>query len=183
MKKLKIPRLKNYYKKEIVFNLVKELGLKNIMQAPRLKKIVLNMGLGEAIKNPKSIESGIKIISLISGQKPIITKAKKSIASFKLRENMSIGVKVTLRNNKMWEFLDRFLNIALPRLRNFRGISSNFDGVGNFSIGLKEQIVFPEIEYDKIDKIRGLNITLVTTAVNNIAGKLLCEHLGVPFKT
>ena len=181
-KKVNVPRLQNYYRKEILSNLTKELGLKNEMQTPKLEKVILNMGLGDAIATPKCLEGAAETLGLITGQKAVVTKAKKSIAGFKLRQGMPIGVKVTLRRDKMWEFLDRFLNIALPRVRDFRGIASKFDGSGNCSIGLKEQIVFPEIEYDKVDKIRGLNVTLVTSAMNDVAGKSLCKHLGVPFK-
>lgn len=175
-------RLKKFYEKELISILKQELNLKNSMQVPKLEKIVLNMGLGEAVANSKIIESGKDAIEQITGQKVIITKAKKSIANFKLREGTPIGVSVTLRRSKMWEFLDRFINIALPRVRDFRGLSSKFDGKGNCTIGLKEHIIFPEINYDQVDKIRGLNISLVTTAENDINGKALLRHLGVPFR-
>ncbi len=175
-------RLKKFYEKELISILKQELNLKNSMQVPKLEKIVLNMGLGEAVANSKIIESGKDAIEQITGQKVIITKAKKSIANFKLREGTPIGVSVTLRRSKMWEFLDRFINIALPRVRDFRGLSSKFDGKGNCTIGLKEHIIFPEINYDQVDKIRGLNISLVTTAENDINGKALLKHLGVPFR-
>lgn len=177
-----MPRLKNYYIKELVPKLREELSIKNAMQVPGLKKIVLNMGLGEAVQNPKALESGAETLKSISGQKPVITKARKSIATFKLRENMPIGVTVTLRGERMWEFFDRLVNIALPRVRDFRGIQSRFDGAGNCSIGIKEQIIFPEVDYDQVDKVRGLNITLVTNAKEDKAGKLLLKYLGVPFR-
>jgi len=176
------PRLQNFYEKEIIPRLKKELSLKNCMQVAKLKKIVINMGLGEAIQNPKVIDSGCKSIESICGQKTVITKAKKSISAFKLREGMAIGVMVTLRRAQMWEFLDRLVNIALPRVRDFRGILSKFDGNGNCSFGIKEQIVFPEVDYDKIDKIRGLNISLITSAKNDKLAKALLGHLGMPFR-
>jgi large subunit ribosomal protein L5 len=177
-----MPRLKNFYIKELVPKLKAELQVENIMRVPGLDKIVLNMGLGEAVQNPKALESGADTLRAISGQKPVITKARKSIATFKLRENMPIGVTVTLRGNRMWEFFDRLVNIALPRVRDFRGIQSRFDGKGNCSIGIKEQIIFPEVNYDQIDKIRGLNVTLVTSAEDDKSGKLLLKYLGVPFR-
>ena len=176
------PRLQNFYEKEVVHHFKKDFSLKNYMQVAKLKKIVINMGLGEAIKNPKAIDSGRNSIELICGQKAVITKARKSISTFKLREGMPIGVMVTLRKFQMWEFLDRLVNIALPRVRDFRGISSKFDGDGNCSFGIKEQIVFPEVDYDKIDKIRGLNISLITSAKDDKSGKALLVYLGVPFK-
>ncbi|MES2504759.1 MAG: 50S ribosomal protein L5 [Myxococcota bacterium] len=175
-------RLKTYYDKELVSVLMKELELKNVMEIPRLSKIVINMGLGEAVANPKAIDHGKDALEAITGQKVMITKAKKSIANYKLRQGLPIGVAVTLRRERMWEFLDRFVNIALPRVRDFRGLSSKFDGQGNCSVGLKEHIVFPEINYDKVDKIRGLNISLVTTAKTDAQGKALLKHLGVPFR-
>lgn len=178
----KLPRLENYYREELVPLLKKELGLTNPMRVPKLTKIVLNMGLGEAVKDPKAIDYGCEVMTAIAGQKPVITKARKSIATFKLREGMPIGVMVTLRGNRMWEFFDRLVNISLPRVRDFRGIQSKFDKNGNCSIGLKEQTIFPEVNYDKIDKVRGLNITLVTTAVTDVEGKALLKHLGVPFR-
>lgn len=177
-----MPRLKNYYVKELVPKLKEELGIRNVTQVPVLKKIVLNMGLGEAVQNPKAMESGLETLKSISGQKPVVTKARKSIATFKLRENMPIGATVTLRGPRMWEFFDRLVNIALPRVRDFRGIQSRFDGLGNCSIGIKEQIIFPEVDYDQVDKIRGLNVTLVTNARDDKAGKLLLKYLGVPFR-
>ncbi len=178
----KVPRLKKYYLNELVPLLKTELGIKNQMQVPKLEKIVVNMGLGEAVQNPKAIESGVDTISAITGQKPVVTKARKSIATFKLREGMPIGVMVTLRGARMWEFFDRLVNVSLPRVRDFRGIQSKFDKNGNCSIGLKEQIMFPEIDYDKVDKVRGLNITMVTSAANDTEGKALLKHLGVPFR-
>lgn len=176
------PRLKKYYEKELVPMLMDELQLKNKMEIPRLEKIVLNMGLGESISNPKVLETSREILEDIAGQKAITTKAKKSIATFKLREGMPIGVAVTLRRKHMWEFLDRFVNIALPRVRDFRGVTSKLDGRGNCSIGVKEQIIFPEVDYNKVDKIRGLNISIVTTARNDTEGRALLKHLGVPFR-
>jgi len=180
--KAKKARLQNYYEKEVVTSLKKEFGVNNPMQLPKLEKIILNMGLGEAIANPKAIESGVDTMRQISGQKPVVTKAKKSIATFKLREGMPIGVKVTLRNKRMWEFLDRLVNIALPRVRDFRGVMSKFDGAGNLSLGVKEQIIFPEVDYDKIDRIRGLNITLVTTSNDGAMSRSMFTQLGMPFK-
>lgn len=158
-------RLKEYYKREVIPALVSEFGYKNPMQVPVMKKIVVNMGLGEAIQNVKVLENASSELELITGQKVVITKAKKSIATFKLRKGMSIGCRVTLRRERMYEFFDRFINVALPRIRDFRGVSPNtFDGRGNFAIGVKEQIIFPEIEYDKIEKVRGMNIAIVTSA-------------------
>lgn len=177
-----MPRIKNYYLKELVPKLKSELGVKNIMQVPCLQKIVLNMGLGEAVQNPKAIESSRDTLQEIAGQKPVTTVARKSIATFKVREGMPIGVMVTLRGDRMWEFFDRLINIAMPRIRDFRGIQSKFDGKGNCSIGIKEQIIFPEVNYDKVDKVRGLNVTLVTNSKDDKSGKLLLKHLGVPFR-
>ncbi len=176
------PRLQIFYEKEIVKTLYKQLSLKNYMQTIKLTKIVVNMGIGDAAHNPKIINSNRETLELICGQKAIITKAKKSIAAFKLRKHMNIGIKITLRRNKMWEFLDRLINIALPRVRDFRGISSKLDGHGNISLGIEEQIIFPEVNYDKIEKIRGFNISLITSTTNNKAGYLLFKHLGIPFK-
>lgn len=177
-----IPRLKKFYLKELVPKLKGELGIKNIMQVPSLKKIVINMGLGEAVANPKALDSGCETLRSIAGQKPVVTIARKSIATFKLREGMPIGTMVTLRGDRMWEFFDRFINIALPRVRDFRGIQAKFDGKGNCSVGIKEQIIFPEVDYDKVDKIRGMNITMVTSAADDTEGKALLKHLGVPFR-
>lgn len=175
-------RLKKYYQKELICSLFEELKLKNLMEVPRLDKIVVSMGLGEAVNNSKVIEYGRIALESICGQKPVITKAKKSIATFKLREGQPIGVMVTLRRNRMWEFLDRFINIALPRVRDFRGISSKLDGNGNCAIGVKEHIIFPEINYDQFDKIRGLNVSIVTSTSSDIYAKALLRHLGVPFR-
>lgn len=177
-----VPRLKNFYNKELVSKLKSELSIKNAMQVPGLKKIVINLGLGEAVQNPKAIESGCETLRSIAGQKPVVTLARKSIATFKLREKMPIGAMVTLRGDRMWEFFDRLVNVALPRVRDFRGIQSKFDGAGNCSIGIKEQIIFPEVDYDKVDKIRGMNITLVTSARDDNEGKVLLKSLGVPFR-
>jgi len=176
-------RLKDYYKKEVVPALVSQFGYSNPMQVPVLKKIVVNMGLGEAIQNVKILENATSEMELITGQKAVITKAKKSIATFKLRKGMSIGCRVTLRRERMYEFFDRFINVALPRIRDFRGVSPNtFDGRGHFSIGVKEQIIFPEIEYDKIEKVRGMNIAIVTSAKTDEEARALLKHMGVPFR-
>lgn len=177
-----VPRLKKYYEAEIMPALMKEFSLKNPMQCPKLEKITVNMGLGEAIQNPKSLETAVEQLATITGQKPVVTKAKKSIATFKLREGMSIGAKVTLRQAAMWQFLDRLVNIALPRVRDFRGVSPKLDGRGNYSLGLKEQIIFMEVDYDTVDKLRGMNITFSTTAENDEQGKALLKHLGMPFR-
>lgn len=177
-----MPRLKKYYVKELVPKLKSELGIGNVMQVPGLKKIILNMGLGEGVQNPKALESGTESLRAIAGQRPVVTNARKSIATFKVREGMPIGAMVTLRGDRMWEFFDRFVNVALPRVRDFRGIQSKFDGKGNCSVGVKEQIIFPEVDYDKVDKIRGMNITLVTSAKDDKEGRLLLKHLGVPFR-
>ena len=175
--------LKETYEKEIIPGLKDTFAYDNIMQVPKLEKIVLNMGLGEAIKNGKIIDSAAAELATITGQKPVITKAKKSIAAFKLREGMPIGCMTTLRKEKMWDFLNRLINISLPRVRDFRGISGKaFDGRGNYSLGVREQIIFPEIDYDKIDQIKGLNITIVTTAKNDSEGKELLKLLGMPFR-
>jgi large subunit ribosomal protein L5 len=176
------PRLRNFYKKEIAPNLMKELSLKNPMQVPRLTKIVINMGLGEAVRDLKILEAAAEDMAKIAGQKPVLTTAKKSIATYKLREGMDIGCMVTLRRERMWEFLDRFVNLALPRVRDFRGVAAKMDGRGNYSVGLKEQIIFSEIDYDKVDKLRGMNITFVTTATNDEQCKALLTHLGMPFR-
>lgn len=171
------------YKDEIVPSLIEEFQYKNVMEVPKVEKIVLNMGLGEAIQNVKILESASEEIMLIAGQKPVITRAKKSIAAFKLRENMPIGCMVTLRGEKMYDFLSKLVNVALPRVRDFRGISGKaFDGRGNYSLGIKEHLIFPEIDYDKIDKIKGMNITVVTTAKTDAEGKALLKLFGMPFK-
>ena len=178
-----MPRLKDLYREQVMPALQKELGYKNVMQVPRLEKIVVNVGMGEALQNAKSLEAAVQDISTITGQRPIVTRARKSIANFKLREGNPVGVKVTLRGNRMWDFLDRLCNVALPRQRDFRGISADsFDGRGNYSLGLREQLVFPEIDYDSIDKIRGMEITIVTTAQTDEEGFHLLRHLGMPFK-
>jgi len=178
-----IPRLKERYQKELIKELIKEFKYKNVMEVPRLEKIVINMGLGEAINNIKILDSAIEELSVITGQKPIATKARKSISNFKLREGMPIGCKVTLRKNKMYEFFDRLVNIALPRVRDFKGVSGkSFDGRGNYTMGIREQIIFPEIDYDKIDKTKGMNIIIVTTAKNDEEGKSLLKYLGMPFR-
>lgn len=176
-------RLKEKYQQEIAPALMKELGLKTIMQVPRLEKIVLNIGVGEAIQNAKALDAAVADLTQISGQKPVITRARRSIAAFKLRQGMSIGAMVTLRGQRMYEFLDRLINLALPRIRDFRGVSRRaFDGRGNYSIGLREQIVFPEINYDKVDKIRGLEVAIVTTAPNDAQGYALLRRFGMPFR-
>ena len=176
-------RLKDYYSKTVVPALIKEFNYKNPMQVPKMEKIVINMGLGEAIQNVKIIDGAVQELAAITGQKPIINKAKKSIATFKLRQGMPIGCSVTLRKNNMDEFFDRLVNAALPKVRDFRGISPNaFDGRGNFSIGLQEQIIFPEIDYDKVEKIKGMNITIVTTAKSDAEARVLLKLMGVPFK-
>jgi large subunit ribosomal protein L5 len=176
-------RLNDLYNKEIVPQMMKDFNYRNVMQVPKVEKIVINMGLGEAIQNVKILDSAADEMALIAGQKPVITKAKKSIASFKLRQGMPIGCAVTLRKEKMYEFLDRLINVSLPRVRDFKGISGKaFDGNGNYSLGVKEQLIFPEINYDKVDKIKGLNITIVTTAKNDEEGKALLKLFGVPFR-
>jgi large subunit ribosomal protein L5 len=183
MKELALIRLKEKYEKEVVAAMKKEFGYHSIMAVPRLKKVVVNMGLGEAIFNIKVLDKGVEEITLIAGQKAVITKAKKSIAGFKLREGMPIGVTVTLRRDRMYDFLDKLFNVALPRVRDFRGLSDKvFDGRGNCTIGVKEQIIFPEIDYDKIDKLRGLNISIVTSAHNDTEGYFLLKQLGMPFR-
>jgi large subunit ribosomal protein L5 len=175
--------LKDRYEKEVVPALMKSLSMDNIMQVPRIEKVVVNIGVGEALDNAKALDAAVNDWNQITGQKPVITKATKSIANFKLREGRAIGVKVTLRGERMWSFLDRLMNIALPRVRDFRGISPNaFDGRGNYTLGLREQLVFPEIEYDKIDKLRGLEISIVTTARNDDQGRQLLQMLGMPFR-
>ena len=175
-------RLKDQYKNEIVDAMMKKFGYKNIMQVPKLDKIVVNMGVGEAKENAKVLESAVKDMETITGQKAILTKAKKSVANFKIREGMPIGCKVTLRGEKMYEFLDRLVNLALPRVRDFRGINPNaFDGRGNYALGIKEQLIFPEIEYDKVDKVRGMDIIMVTTAKTDEEARELLTQFGMPF--
>jgi len=177
-------RLKERYKKEIIPALVQILDLGNVMEAPRLEKIVLNIGVGEALENAKALDAAVDDIGRITGQQPVVTRARKSISNFKLREGRAIGTKVTLRGERMWSFLDRLMNIALPRVRDFRGVSpDSFDGRGNYTLGFREQLVFPEIDYDKIDKIRGFEVTIVTTADDDEAGRALLRLLGMPFKS
>ena len=176
-------RLKALYKEQVVSNLQKEFGYKNVMEVPRVTKVTLNMGVGEAIGDKKQLESAVKDLEAIAGQKVVVTKARKSVAGFKIREGWPIGAKVTLRGERMWDFLDRLVDISLPRVRDFRGINpKSFDGRGNYSMGLKEQIIFPEIEYDKVDKLRGMDITITTTARTNDEGRALLKALSFPFK-
>ncbi len=175
--------LRDFYEKECVPALKEEFGFSNVMEIPKIEKIVLNMGLGEAVQNPKIIEGAVEELTRIAGQKAVVTKAKKSIATYKLREGMSIGCRVTLRGERMYDFFSKLVNISLPRVRDFRGLSpKGFDGRGNYSMGIKEQIIFPEIDYDKIDKIKGLNITIVTSAKNNESGRSLLQMMGMPFR-
>jgi large subunit ribosomal protein L5 len=178
-----MPRLKEMFDKEVVPKMMKEFGYKNKMQVPRLNTIVLNMGLGEALQNPKIIDASSKEMAAITGQRPVVTRSRKSIANFKLREGLPIGCMVTLRKERMYEFLDRLINVAIPRVRDFRGISRrSFDGKGNFTMGVREQIIFPEIDYDKIEKIKGLNVSIITTANTDEEGRALLTHLGMPFR-
>ena len=175
-------RLKDLYKNEIVDAMTKKFGYKNVMEVPKLDKIVINMGVGEAKDNAKALESAVRDMEIIAGQKVVLTKAKNSVANFKIREGMNIGCKVTLRGDKMYEFVDRFFNLALPRVRDFRGINPNaFDGRGNYSVGIKEQLIFPEIDYDKIDKVRGMDICFVTTANTDEEARELLTLMGAPF--
>ncbi|MEM6731597.1 MAG: 50S ribosomal protein L5 [Myxococcota bacterium] len=177
------PRLRKQYRDEIAPSMMKEFGYGNVMQVPRLSKVVVNMGLGEAVGNPNIIKSAIVDLETIAGQKPVICKAKKSISNFKLRQGQAIGVMVTLRKNHMWEFFDRLVNIAMPRIRDFKGISGKaFDGHGNYSLGLREQIIFPEINYDKVDKVKGMNISIITTAKTDPEAKSLLKSLGLPLR-
>ncbi len=176
-------RLKDIYQAEVAPRLMKNLQMKNIMEVPRVEKVVVNMGLGEAIQNIKVLESAVEELSQITGQKAVITKAKRSIAGFKLREDMPIGCMVTLRRDRAYEFLDRLLNIGLPRVRDFKGVSPKaFDGRGNYTLGIREQIIFPEIDFDKIDKVKGLNVTIVTSAKTDEAGRALLKEMGMPFR-
>jgi large subunit ribosomal protein L5 len=182
MEKQTLPRLKEKYRREVVPVLMKDFEYTNVMRVPRLDKVVINIGLWEAIQDPKALESAEKDLTIVSGQHPVITRSRKSIAGFKLRAGMPIGIRVTLRGRRMYEFLDRLINAVLPRVRDFRGVSpSSFDGRGNYSLGLKDQLVFPEIDYDKVDKPRGLEITVVTTGQSNEEAKRLLELLGMPF--
>jgi large subunit ribosomal protein L5 len=176
-------RLKEKYQSEIVPALMKSLDMQNVMEVPHVEKVIVNIGIGEALDNPKALEAAVNDISQITGQHPVVTKARKSIANFKLREGRAIGSKVTLRGEKMWALLDRLINIALPRVRDFRGVSPNaFDGRGNYTLGVREQLIFPEIEYDKIDKIRGMEITIVTSAKSDDQAAELLRLLGMPFR-
>lgn len=176
-------RLYEQYKGEITPKLMEKFQYKNVMQVPRVDRVVLNIGVGEAIQNPKALDGAVNDLTIIAGQKPVITRAKNSIAGFKLREGMAIGCKVTLRGERMYDFLDRLINFALPRVRDFRGVSANaFDGRGNYSLGIKEQTIFPEIEYDKIDKIRGLEVVIVTTAKTDEEARELLKEMGMPFR-
>jgi len=176
-------RLKEYYRSEVVPALMERWGYRNPMEVPRLEKIVVSMGLGEAIQNPQALDRAAEQLALITGQRPLITKARKSVAAFKLRKGMSIGCKVTLRGDRMYEFFDRLVNVALPRVRDFRGLSSrSFDGRGNYTLGIREQIIFPEVDYDRIDRVRGMNVTIVTTARTDEEGKALLELMGMPFR-
>jgi large subunit ribosomal protein L5 len=178
------PRLREKYKTTVVPALMQQFGYKNVMQVPRLQKIVVNVGLGAAVANPKLLDGAVAEIAAITGQKPVITRARKSIASFKLRTKMPIGVTVTLRRERMWEFFDRLVTLSLPRVRDFRGVSPRaFDGLGNYTLGLKEQIVFPEVNFDKVDHTHGMNVTFVTTAKTNEEAKQLLGHLGMPFRS
>ncbi len=176
-------RLKEKYQKEVAPALLQKFSYKNIMQTPKIEKVVVNMGVGEAIGNPKAMDAAVTDLTKISGQKPVVTRAKKSIAAFKLREGMAIGTKVTLRGDRMYEFMDKLFNVALPRVRDFRGVSPKaFDGRGNYTLGLKEQLIFPEIEYDKIDKLRGMDVVFVTTAKSDEEARELLKLMGMPFR-
>ena len=175
-------RLQEKYLKEVVPAMTEKFGYKNVMELPKVEKIIINMGVGEAVGNPKALDSAVADLTIIAGQKPILTRAKKSLAAWKLRAGMPIGAKVTLRGTRMYQFLDKFMNVALPRVRDFRGVSAKaFDGRGNYSVGLKEQLIFPEIEYDKIDKLRGMNIVVVTTAKTDEEARELLKLMGMPF--
>jgi large subunit ribosomal protein L5 len=176
-------RLKEKYEQEVRPALMERFSYKNALQSPRLEKVVINMGVGEAKENPKVLDAAVKDLALIAGQRPVITKAKKSVASFKLREGMSIGCKVTLRGRRMYEFLDKLFNVALPRVRDFRGVSPKaFDGRGNYTLGLREQLIFPEVSYDQVEKVRGMDIVIVTTAATDEEGRELLRNLGMPFR-
>ena len=176
-------RLKEIYRDEIAPALFKELDLKNVMQVPGIEKVVVNIGVGEALDNPKALDAALNDLTIITGQRPVVLKAKKDISNFKLRAGRRIGVKVTLRGEKMWAFLDRLINVALPRLRDFRGISpDSFDGRGNYTLGIREQLIFPEVDYDKIDKLRGMEVSIVTTADNDNQGRALLSKFGMPFR-
>ena len=175
-------RLQEKYLKEVVPAMTEKFGYKNVMELPKIEKIIINMGVGEAVGNPKALDSAVNDLTIIAGQKPLLTRAKKSLAAWKLREGMPIGAKVTFRGTRMYQFLDKFMNVALPRVRDFRGVSAKaFDGRGNYSVGLREQLIFPEIEYDKIDKLRGMNIVVVTTAKTDEEARELLKLMGMPF--
>lgn len=175
--------LKEKYRKEVIPALMEEFGYKSVMQAPRLEKITLNMGLGEATANPKALDNGVYTLTTISGQKPVVTRARKAISNFKLRAGVGIGVMVTLRGERMYEFLERLITAAIPRIRDFKGVSGKaFDGHGNYTLGIKEQLIFPEIDYDKVEKVKGLNISIITTARTDAEGKSLLRRLGMPFR-
>jgi large subunit ribosomal protein L5 len=176
-------RLKQHYKKSVIPALVKEFGYKNVMAVPKIQKVSVNIGLGEATQNAKLMDGAVNELSQIAGQKPVVTKAKKSIAAFKLREGMSIGAMVTLRGDRMYEFLDRLMNVALPRVRDFRGVSSkSFDGRGNYTLGVRDQLIFPEIDYNKVEKVKGMNISITTSAKTDAEGLALLKHMGMPFR-
>ncbi|MCL6548100.1 MAG: 50S ribosomal protein L5 [Alicyclobacillus sp.] len=176
-------RLREHYQNRVVGELMKQFNYKSIMQVPRIEKVVINMGLGEATQNPKVIDAAVNDLTLISGQKPVVTRAKKSIAQFRVREGMPIGVKVTLRGERMYHFLDKLMNVALPRVRDFRGVSPrSFDGRGNYTLGLREQLIFPEIDYDKVDKVRGMEVVVVTTAKTDEEARALLTLMGMPFR-
>jgi large subunit ribosomal protein L5 len=177
-------RLKQHYRKTVTPALVKEFGYSNVMAVPRLEKISINIGLGEATQNPKLMDGAVNELSAIAGQRPVVTKARKSVAAFKVREGNAIGCRVTLRGERMYEFFDRLVNVALPRVRDFRGVSSkSFDGRGNYTLGLKDQLIFPEIDYNKVDKLKGMNISITTTARTDAEGLALLKHLGMPFRS
>ncbi|RMH60637.1 MAG: 50S ribosomal protein L5 [Zetaproteobacteria bacterium] len=176
-------RLKTFYKEKVVQALTAEFGYKNPMEVPRISKIVLNMGVGEAAQNAKLLDGAVADMTAIAGQKPVVTRARKSIANFKLRAGMPVGCRVTLRGDRMWEFLDRLINVALPRIRDFKGVSpKSFDGRGNYTLGIKEQIIFPEIDYDKVDRVRGMDVTIVTTAKTDDEGRALLKQFSMPFR-
>ena len=176
-------RLRQHYKKSVVPALVKEFGYKNVMAVPKIQKVSVNIGLGEATQNAKLMDGAVNELGQITGQKPVVTKAKKSIAAFKLREGMSIGAMVTLRGDRMYEFLDRLMNVALPRVRDFRGVSSkSFDGRGNYTLGVRDQLIFPEIDYNKVEKVKGMNISITTSAKTDAEGLALLKHMGMPFR-
>ncbi|WP_031517193.1 50S ribosomal protein L5 [Desulfofalx alkaliphila] len=176
-------RLKEKYKQEVIKAMMQKFGYKNVMEVPRLEKVVINIGLGEAIQNSKAVDAAVNDLMVITGQRPVVTKAKKSIAGFKLREGMIIGAKVTLRGDRLWEFVDRLISVALPRVRDFRGVSpKSFDGRGNYTLGIREQLIFPEIEYDKVDKVRGMDVSFVTTAKTDEEARELLRLLGMPFQ-